>query len=81
MKHEPISRAKRRPANVTLPTDLVERARALNVNVSQACQTGLAGAVESAGERQWNAENADWIAAHRRWVEANDFPPERYRLF
>lgn len=36
VKHEPISRAKRRPANVTLPTDLVERARALNVNVSQA---------------------------------------------
>jgi antitoxin CcdA len=79
MKHDPIVR--RRPTNVTLPEGLVGRARALEVNISQACTAGLTAAVEIAEEERWKADNAEWVAAHRRWVEANDLPLERYRLF
>ena len=79
MKHEVISR--RRATNVTLPEDLVDRARAAKVNLSRACAAGLSAAVELAEEQRWKAENADWIEAHRRWVDANELPLERYRLF
>lgn len=81
MKHEPISRSRRRPTNVTLSGELVDRARAVDVNLSQACEAGLAAAVELEEERRWKRDNADWITAHRRWVEANELPLERYRLF
>lgn len=87
MKHEVISKrratelGKKRPTNVTLPSELVQEARALNVNLSKACAAGLAAAVEQAEEARWKADNADWIAAHRRWVEANELPLEKYRLF
>lgn len=79
MKHEVISR--RRATNVTLPEQLVERARALDVNLSKACEEGLAQAVVAAEKAQWKRENASWIAAHRHWVEHNELPLDRYRLF
>lgn len=81
MKHEPIVRAKRRPTNVTLSEPLIAEARELGINVSKACESGLAFAVQQEGERRWKAENAAWITAHREWVEANELPLERYRLF
>ena len=81
MKHEPIERTRRRATNVTLPDDLVSQARVLNVNLSKACEQGLATAVHEEGQRRWKAENAAWITAHREWVEANELPLERYRLF
>ena len=81
MKHEVMAVAKRRPTNITLPEDLVAEARALNVNVSKACQVGLVAAVKDEGDRRWKQENAAWIEAHRRWVENNELPLERYRLF
>ena len=79
MKHEPISR--RRVTNVTLSEHLVEEARALDVNISKACEAGLAEAVRIAARGQWKAQNADWVQAHRRWVDSNELPLERYRLF
>ena len=79
MKREAISR--RRATNVTLPEDLVAKARSLDVSLSKACENGLTEAVRHAERAQWKVENADWIAAHRRWVEENQLPLERYRLF
>ena len=78
MKHEAISR--RRATNITLPERLVEEARSLDVNLSKACEAGLADAVKLAGKERWKADNAGWITAHRQWVEQNDLPLDRYRL-
>lgn len=80
MTDEAIGR-KRRATNVTLPEDLVARARALNVSVSKSCEAGLAAAVSQAARGRWKTENAAWIEAHRRWVDANELPLERFRLF
>lgn len=79
MKHEPIDR--RRATNVTLPERLIEQARSLDLNVSKACEAGLADAVRTASKERWKAENAGWVEAHRRWVEENELPLDRYRLF
>ena len=81
MKHDPILRTRRRATNVTLPEDLIVDARALNVNISKACQVGLAAAVKDEADRRWKQDNAAWIEAHRRWVDKNPLPLERYRLF
>lgn len=80
MKHEVIT-ARRRATNVTLPEKLVAEARALKVSVSKACEAGLAAAVNQAADLRWKSDNAEWIQAHRQWVEANELPLERYRLF
>jgi antitoxin CcdA len=80
MKHE-VVRGRRRATNVTLPEELVAQARALNVNLSKSCEAGLVTAVDEAAKRRWKSDNADWITAHRRWVEEKELPLERYRLF
>ena len=81
MKHEQIGPKRRRPTNVTLPEDLVAHARSLNVSLSKACEDGLTRAVRDEADRRWQVENADWIKAHHAWVEVNELPLERYRLF
>lgn len=81
MKHEQIDAKRRRATNVTLPPGLVDEAKALKISVSQACEAGLQRAVTEEADRQWQVENADWIKAHNAWVEANELPLERYRLF
>ncbi|WP_264802666.1 type II toxin-antitoxin system CcdA family antitoxin, partial [Acetobacter fabarum] len=37
----------RRPTNVTLPAQLLEEAKSLDLNISQACEQGLKSAIAS----------------------------------
>ena len=47
----------KRATNVSLSAELVEEARKLGINVSEACQTGLAAEVKKARETAWKEEN------------------------
>lgn len=71
----------KRPTNVTLDAALVEDARALGVNVSQACESGLRHQLKVARERQWRDENRDAIAAYNADIEAHGVPLAQYRQF
>jgi antitoxin CcdA len=71
----------RRPTNVSLPEELVAAARALGVNLSRACEAGLAAAVRAERERRWREENRE---AMESWGEAPDrhgLPLARHRGF
>lgn len=78
MKHATI---KRRPVNLSLDEANVAAARELGLNLSQTCDRALAIEVRNERDRRWKQENAAWIAAHHAWVETNELPLERYRLF
>ncbi|WP_282956944.1 type II toxin-antitoxin system CcdA family antitoxin [Acetobacter ascendens] len=41
----------RRPTNVTLPAQLLEEARSLDLNISQACEQGLKSATRKSHRR------------------------------
>ena len=71
----------RRATNVSLPTDLVEQARALGISVSRACEAGLADEVRRVREQQWIEENWEAIQSSNRWVEEHGLPLARYRMF
>lgn len=71
----------KRPTNVTLDAALVDDARALGVNVSQACENGLRQQLRAARERQWRDENREAIAASNAYVEASGVPLAQYRQF
>jgi antitoxin CcdA len=79
MKHE-LTRA-RKPVNVSLDTAIVTEAKALGINVSQACEKGLAAETKRERERQWLIENMEAIEATNRWVEEHGLPLEKYRVF
>ncbi len=73
--------ARKRPINLTLPDDLVRDARGLDINVSDACQRGLANEVKKAQEQKWLEENRPALLAWNDWIEKNGMPYDEYRHF
>lgn len=70
-----------RPTNVTLPESLLAEARALKINLSQACERGLAGAVAEAKAQRWRVENSQAIEAWNDYVERKGLPLAEFRQF
>ena len=79
----PINATRRDPArratNVTLPQALVQDARTLRINVSHACEQGLAAAVSDAKAKKWQDENRASFEAWNDYVEQNGVPLAEFR--
>lgn len=73
--------APKRPTNVSLPADLVEEAKQLGINLSQACESGLAKNVQETREAKWLEENRPALLAWNAWIEENGMPYDEYRHF
>jgi antitoxin CcdA len=73
--------APKKPTNVSLPSDLVEEAKRLGINLSQACETGLSQQVRNALKEEWKRENREAIQSWNKWVAENGMPYDEYRQF
>lgn len=71
----------KKPTNVSLNAELVEEARKLGINVSEACQTGLAAEVKKAREAAWKEENRAAIESWNAYTRQHGLPLAKYRLF
>ncbi len=71
----------RRPTNVSLRADLIEEAKSLDINISQACEIGLADEVKKAREARWLANNLPALEAWNEWVREHGIPYAEYREF
>jgi len=69
----------KRPTNVSLPAELVAEAKRLGLNVSEACQTGLAAEVKKAREAAWKEENREAIESYNAYVREHGMPMAQYR--
>lgn len=73
--------ASRRATNITLPEPLLREARGLGINVSQACERGLAAAVADQRRARWLEENKQAIDAYNEHVDWHGLPLAAYRQF
>ena len=73
--------AARRPTNVSLRADLIQQAKDLGINVSQACETGLAAVVKNVREARWLADNLPALDAWNEWIREHGIPYAEYRHF
>jgi antitoxin CcdA len=73
--------ASRRPTNVTLPESLLREARELEINVSQACERGLAAEVAESKAQRWLRENRAAMDAWNEYVEEHGLPLAEFRQF
>jgi len=71
----------RKPTNLSLDRSLLDEARALDVNLSRAAETGLRAAVKAAKEAQWLAENQHVIEGSNAYVAAHGLPLDKFRQF
>jgi antitoxin CcdA len=75
------ARGGRRATNVSLSSALVDEARRLGVNVSQASEEGVAAAVRSARRSAWLAENGAALESSNEHADRNGLPLADLRRF
>lgn len=76
----PISTPKK-ATNITLSADVLNEAKALGINISQACNQFLRELVTREQERRWQADNAEFVTAYNDGVEKDGVPLEAWRTF
>jgi antitoxin CcdA len=81
VSHSPSADRPRRAPNVSLNPRLIEEARALDVNVSPACERGLIEQIGEARAPHWLTENSEAIAASNAFVDGQSLPLAPARLF
>ncbi|HET8612392.1 MAG TPA: type II toxin-antitoxin system CcdA family antitoxin [Sphingomonas sp.] len=86
MSNEPRAKASRatgarRAANLSLDAGHLAEARALGINISQACEAGLVRQIRVERARRWREENQAAIQSSNAFVEANGLPLRAKRLF
>lgn len=61
--------SRRRSVNLTINEDVLQEARALQLNASQAAESGLLAAIRQAKEAAWLDENQKGLSAHNKRIE------------
>jgi antitoxin CcdA len=75
------SNALKKPTNVTIRSDLLEAARALNINLSQEFERHLAEVVRRHRAEQWLKDNREAIEAYNRHIEEHGLWNEEFRTW
>ncbi|WP_445367898.1 type II toxin-antitoxin system CcdA family antitoxin [Methylomonas sp. BW4-1] len=73
--------ASKKATNITLSADVLAEAKALNINISQACDRYLRELVRGERERRWQQEHAEFIAAYNQTIEQDGLPLDEWRSF
>ncbi|MDR6983859.1 antitoxin CcdA [Rheinheimera pacifica] len=81
MNHAYNTAAPKKPTNVSINSDLLEKARGLNINLSATLEHALAEQLRSAQRAKWLSENKDAIAAYNQFVETNGTFSDSVRKF
>ena len=72
--------ALKKPTNVTIRSDLLDEARALNINLSQEFETHLAEVVRKHHAAQWLKDNREAIEAYNRHIERDGLWSDELRM-
>ena len=71
----------RKPVNLSLDTELIAEAKALDLNLSRAVEDALRERVREEKARRWRDENSEAIRLSNGELERNGLWSDGYRLF
>lgn len=74
---QPLKRA----TNLSLSVDVLDAAKALELNISQVCDTYLRVLVTQEQTRRWRGDYADFIATYNATIETEGLPLDQWRSF
>lgn len=81
MRMENARSQSRQRLNLTLSGPLVEEAKALGLNLSRACESGLEAAVAAERSRRWQLENKGFFNWYNAKVEQDGLLLAEFRQF
>jgi antitoxin CcdA len=73
--------APKKPTNLSINSDLLQKARALDVNLSSVLEQALVETLRNRMSEQWLSENQDAIEAYNEQVEAEGVFGDGVRTF
>jgi antitoxin CcdA len=71
----------RKSTNVTLPLEVLNRAKELGINLSRASERGVREEIRETEARRWADDNTELVAAYTSMVERDGLPLAKYRTF
>ena len=77
----PQASPRKRATNVSLDAQLLSEAKELGVNISRACDRGLAMQIAEERGKRWLEENKAAIESSNIYVESHGLPLARHRRF
>jgi antitoxin CcdA len=77
----PAPRARKAPTNLSLRIDLVQRAKALGLNLSDVVEGALEKAIREAEQARWLADNEEAIDYYNAFIEKHGMFGEEFRQF
>jgi antitoxin CcdA len=77
----PARRVRKTPTNLSLRIDLVKRAKALDLNLSEVVETALEQAIVAAEQARWLAENEAAIEYYNKFIEEHGVFGAEFRDF
>lgn len=75
------SQAPKKAANLSINSDLLNKARALDINLSAALEQALAQLLKQRQQEQWLQDNREAIAAYNQDVEKHGVFGDTLRSF
>jgi antitoxin CcdA len=84
LSHVQVSRthsSSKRATNLSLSIDVLRSAKALNINISQLCDSYLREFVRSEHTRRWREEHHDFIEAYNVTIETEGLPLDEWKSF
>jgi len=73
--------APKKATNLSLNSDLLKRARALNINLSATLEQALKDKLKSIEAKKWIKENSNAIKAYNDFVDKNGCFSDEFREF
>ena len=71
----------KKPTNLSIRTDLLEQARALDINLSSELEKHLVEVIRRRRAEQWLKDNREAIEAYNRYVEQHGVWSDGLRTF
>ena len=71
----------KRATNLSLSADVLDAAKALQINLSQVCDSYLREVVRRAQADRWRTEHADFIVAYNASIATEGLPLDEWRSF
>ena len=76
-----LAKARKVPTNLSLRADLVHRARALELNVSDAVESALEKVIVEAEQVRWQSENEAAMDYYNSFIEKHGLFSDTFRKF
>lgn len=73
--------APKKATNISINSDLLSRARSLNINLSSTLESALKQILAETKAEQWKLENRNAIQAYNDFIEENGCFSDEYRNF